>query len=295
MFNAVLRWIAPGRRAASDFHCTTKAAVFPVVLAGLLVVALASTPEAAFARPTSSNTWQAMFDLQPGVTYTYTLTYETTGHGSGFSSGPGYGPGSGHAPGSAQAQGPGHGLSPGKAPGPGYGPGASAGAGFGPGRGGRGPIRGELNLWRSGGSSDEIRFWFTIDDVRINGTAPVDPQAVAGAVLVAALTSPTPISYEGIRLLTTVFQWTQWRDLFAESSFRHGLVWEVLQHPPHRFTAKQSGFFGPFHGQVTRGRDTVLELTIDLAKPLPLEIVAFDGRDRYTAELVQAPVRGPRR
>lgn len=308
MFSATVRTASFRRWAASGFHCTTKGetreghrkavagngvarekvartevdrrgvarngVAVMLALAGLMAaIAVAFTgaafafTDAAFARVSPHNTWQAMFDLQPGVTYTYTLMHQTTGRGSGFPPGPG------HAPGAS----------------------ANAGAGFGPGRSGGRPVRGELNLWRSGGANDEVRFWLTFDDVRINGTAPNDPQAVAGAVLVAALTNPTPVSYDGIRLLATVFHWTNWRDLFAGSTFRNGVVWEVLQHPPHRFTARQQGVFGPYYGELTRGRDPVLQLTIDLAKPLPLEIVAIDGRSRYVAELVQEPIRGPRR
>lgn len=233
--------------------------------AALLVVALALAAAVPMASAQPRNTWWSMFELQPGVTYTYTLTYEPARRSSGWS------------PWDWDWDGPG---SP---------------WGGGVGRRDDGVVRGELNLWRSGGARDEVRFWFTFGDVRVNGTAPVDPQAVAGAVLVAALTSADPIPAEGVSLLATVFHWTKWRDLFEKSTFRDGTVWEVVQHPPHRFTARQERFFNTYRGEITRGRDTVLELTIDLAQPLPLEIVAHEGRDRYVVQLVQQPVTGPRR
>jgi len=116
----------------------------------------------------------------------------------------------------------------------------------------------------------------------------------AAAVLVAALTGPDPLPGEAVRLLATAFHWTLWRDLFAQATFRDGFVWESLQNPAYRFTARQRGF-ALYEGEVTRGRDVVLELTIDLTKPLPLEIVAYDGRDRYEAVLMSSPVARPRR
>lgn len=257
------------QRVPSRVHCTTKdrgsrqrarTRIAAVLLGAVLVLGLVlSAADDTFAR----NTWRAVFDLQPGITYTYTLTYEQSGRG------------------------------PASPPWVWFGPDGPEG---GAGRSRFATITGELNLYRSGGADDTIRFWFTIDGVRVNGTAPNDPQAVAGAVLVAALTNTEPLSPEAVRLLTTVFHWTNWRDLFERSAFRNGTVWNVVQHPPHQFTARRQGFGDVYRGEITRGRDTVLEITIDLAKPLPLEIVAWDGRDRYVAALaVQEPVRGPRR
>lgn len=262
----VLRKAVPcGRRIPFGSHCTAKLSA--LLLGAVLVLGLVvATADDAFAR--TANTWRAMFDLQPGITYTYALSYEPSGRGPGAPPWVWFGPG-------------------GDAGGGGHGPG---------GRSGHGSVFGELSLYRSGGVGDEVRFWFTMDGVRVNGTAANDPQAVAGAVLVAALTNPEPISPDGLRLLATVFHWTNWRDLFERSTFRSGTVWNVVQHPPHQFTARRQGFSDVYHGEVTRGRDTVLEITIDLARPLPLEIVALNGRDRYMAALqIQEPVRGPRR
>lgn len=258
--------------AAGDNHAARRRSIrrrFAAALrtaalaAALAAAAVAAAGDAAAAR--IGNTWRAMFELQPGVTYTYTLTYQAPGRS------PAIPPWQGNMPGGPEAGG---------------GPGAGRRTDY---------VTGELHLWRSGGVNDEVRFWFVVDGVRVNGTAPADPQAVAGAVLVAALTSPEPISTEGVRLLATVFQWTRWRDLFAQATFRNGTVWEVLQHPTLRFTARQYGFSGSYRGEVVRGRDTVLEIAIDVSRPLPLEIVAFEGRHRYRAELVQEPVWGPRR
>lgn len=255
------------RRTSLGFHCTTKGrAAGAALVLTLALGAVLAAGGAAEAR--GVNTWLALFDLEPGVTYTYELTYET----------------------------------PARTPSPpwwvGYAPGGPGAGGHGPGGAGNNrtaALTGQLTLRRTGGPNDQVRFAFTVGDVRVSGAAPADPQAVAGAVLVAALTGPRPVSPEGVRLLATVFQWTQWRDLFERSTFRTGTVWEVQQQPPYRFTARQQGFFGTYKGEVQRGRDTVMEITIDLGQPLPLDIVAFDGRDRYRARLVQEPVWGPLR
>jgi len=277
MFNA--RWSGK-RNKLFGFHCTATrpiatrpAGVRPARPGKAMAAALAWLTAAAVlavfaaaAQAQPSRTWREMFDLQPGVTYTYTLTYESDSRG-------------------------------GRPPWLWVTPDGWSWDGWsweGPGRGGQRVITGQLNLYRTGGGRDEVRFWFVFGDVRVNGSAPVDPQAVAGAVLVAALTGPDPLPGEAVRLLATAFHWTLWRDLFAQATFRDGFVWESLQNPAYRFTARQRGF-ALYEGEVTRGRDVVLELTIDLTKPLPLEIVAYDGRDRYEAVLVSSPVAGPRR
>ena len=113
-------------------------------------------------------------------------------------------------------------------------------------------------------------------------------------MLVAALTGPRPVSPEGVRLLATVFQWTQWRDLFERSTFRTGTVWEVQQHRP---TASPPGS-RVFRHVPGRGRQRAATPSGDHHRPGPAaasEIVAFDGRDRYRARLIQEPVWGPRR
>lgn len=249
---------APGAAAARNgaFRTWLLAAALLLTVLGLLAVWTAP------ASAQANRTWRALFDLQPGATYTYTLMYEPQ---SGVRRLP----------------------EPWWAP-PGW-PEVLVG------RSGQRTVVGQLNLYRTGGAFDEVRFWFVFGDVRVSGTAPVDPQAVAGAVLVAALTGPEPLPDEAARLLATVFQWTAWRDSWARSTFRDGTVWETVQNPPYRFTARQRGISSVYDGQLTLGREVVLEMTIDLGQPLPLEIVSYAGNDRYRAVLEQQPGSGPRR
>ncbi len=155
----------------------------------------------------------------------------------------------------------------------------------------RDDVRGELNLWRSPGRSDEIRFWYTIDGVRGNGTAPSDPSALVGAVLLSGLTGPQALSQEGLRALATPFAWIQWFDLFETSEFRRGTVWEVLQQPPLRFTAQRTGGRSQYSGEVMYGRETMLHLRIDLRRPLPSEVTSRIAGRRYTAELADPSQR----
>lgn len=159
------------------------------------------------------------------------------------------------------------------------------------GRGDREDGRGELNLWQTPGSEDEIRFWYSVDGVRGNGTAPAEPHALAGAVLLSALTGPEPLSQDALRLLVTPLYWVEWSDRFMESEFRRGVVWQVFQHPPLRFTARQTGRGSNFSGELTYGREVLLELTLDLSHPLPTEVTSHYGRNRYVAELVDTQGR----
>lgn len=163
------------------------------------------------------------------------------------------------------------------------------------GRHGRRGPRGELNLVRSHGFVDEIRFWYEIDGVRGSGTAAADARSVTGAVLLSALTAPESLSLDALRVLATPFHWVQWYELFAESTFRDGLVWQVFEHPPQRFTAERRGRSLEFSGQVTVGRDVVALITVDTSRPLPLTVESRYGRSRYEARLVVSPGRGPLR
>lgn len=153
---------------------------------------------------------------------------------------------------------------------------------------------GELNFSLVG-REDEIRFWFDVDGVRGNGTAPNDVRALAGSVLVAALTGPEPLSAEGLRLLATPFQWVQWYDSFAMSTFRNGVVWRVSEQPPHRFDATPYNGRTRFWGELTRGRDLILEMGVDLREPLPWDVIARDGWNVYRAELEPVSGTGRRR
>lgn len=182
-----------------------------------------------------TSTWGQLFNLLPGVPYTYTLEY-----------------------------------SPGRD------------WGWYPGGGRTTPLAGELTFTRIGGR-DEIRFSFSVDGVKGSGKAPYDAHALAGAVVLAALTSDEPISPEGLRLLLAPFHWVQWYDLFASSNFRNGTVWHVSQHPPYRFTATSTAQRWTYKGRLTLGRDVVMDLVLNVHEPLPREIVVYDGRDRYKA------------
>lgn len=229
---------------------------------------------------TASGKWNALFQLTPGETYTYVLTYDKNRNPQRFPTGAGSSPSGSHGPSlwswmSGSSWWPSGGGSAGR-PGPNSKP----------------LTTGEINFNLA---RDEIRFWFEVDGVRGTGTAPKDVRALAGAVLVAALTGPEPISQEGMRLLATAFQWVQWYDLFADATFRHGLVWQVSQHPPHRLTAAPYSGRHVYWAELTRGRDVILELGIDLREPLPWDIIAVDGWDVYRAELVSTSGPGLRR
>lgn len=150
--------------------------------------------------------------------------------------------------------------------------------------------KGRLNLWIPPGQKEEIRFWYSIDGVHKSGVAPNDPHGLVGALVLSALVGTDPLSLESLRLLTTPFQWVQWADQFLESSFRHGVIWEVYQHPALRFSADRRGN-ETYEGEVTLGRDTLLELRIKLSDPLPERIVSRYGRDVYQAELESTPPR----
>lgn len=211
----------------------------------------ASGAGSGFVPSRASGSWEALFQLVQGETYTYKLTHDMTRNARWSTD---YElhrlrPAPNHKPQTA----------------------------------------GELNFSLVG-RRDEIRFWFDIDGVRGNGTAPNDVRALAGAVLVAALTGPEPLSAEGLRLLATPFQWMQWYDSFAMSTFRDGVVWRVSEHPPHRFTATPYSGRTRFWGELTRGRDVILEMGVDLREPLPWDVIARDGWNVYRAEL--EPVSG---
>jgi|GEM_PF-6515507 len=148
--------------------------------------------------------------------------------------------------------------------------------------------RGTLNLWVPPGETNEIRFWYTVDGVRRSGTAPNDPHGLAGALLLSALAGPEPLPEGALRLLVTPFLWVQWADMFFESDFKSGVVWEVYQHPPLRFTAERERP-GVYSGEATSGREVLLVLRIDLAKPLPERVESRYGRDVYVAELAGQP------
>lgn len=150
--------------------------------------------------------------------------------------------------------------------------------------------RGTLNLWVSPGGADEIRFWYTVDGIHKNGVAPNDPHALVGALLLSALVGTDPLATDAVRLIATPFQWVHWADLFLESDFRGGIVWEVYQHPPIRFSANRQGG-DTYSGEVTMGRETVLELRLQLTQPLPQRVVSRHGRNAYVAELAAEPPR----
>lgn len=236
----------------------------------------------------SSRAWNTLAQLKSGETYTYVLTYDVSRNPQRFPADGGHGSSGGSW--GASPSGPG---SWGSVPG-----GTGSGA-FGtppvsarPGPHHKPVTTGELNFtW----IRDEIRFWFEVDGVRANGTAPNDIRALAGAVLVAALTGPEPLTPEAARLLATPFQWIQWYDLFAESTFRTGLVWQVSQHPPHRLTAGLYSGRHVYWAELTRGRDAILEMGIDLREPLPWDVIAYDGWDVYRAQLVSTAEPGLRR
>lgn len=181
-------------------------------------------------------TWAQVFNMLPGVTYTYKLEYSTI---------------------------PDRGWPA-------------------PGRGNR--IQGELNMTRVGGK-DEIQFSFNVGGVRGGGTVPYDIHALAGGVFVAAMTSPKTPSLEALQLLATPFYWVEWYDLFTKSNFRNGLVWQTYDNPPYRFNATSVNGWWSYNGRLTRGRDVVMDLAIDVHDPWPSEITVYGERSQFKAVL----------
>lgn len=156
-------------------------------------------------------------------------------------------------------------------------------------------IQGELNLELDARDSNKVRFWYRVDGVHGNGTAFNSPEAVVGAITLAALSGTDELSSDALQLLLAPFHWVRWHSLFVESAMRRGVVWEVFEHPPHRFSVRHiHSTHGErrYTGEVTRGKQTVLELTLDVNRPLPLEIVRVVDSKRYEAELRVSLGRG---
>lgn len=142
---------------------------------------------------------------------------------------------------------------------------------------------GELNITRSGST---VRLSYNVGSASGTVTAPYDPQAMVGALLLDALTH-TSIDYAGMQLLATPFKFTPWLEQFSEATFRNGRVWEVSGHPPLRFEAQQKGWRSDseWEGQLRQGSRTLLSMEVDLNQPLPVYLETRDGEYRFTAEL----------
>lgn len=137
-----------------------------------------------------------------------------------------------------------------------------------------------------------IRFWYDVGSISGNGTAPADPQALAGAVLLSAMSQAGRADVETLRLLAAPFYWVNWLDQFYDARFRNGIVWEEFTSPPTRFEAQQTWPFSTeYEGKFTVGRETVARLSLDLWEPLPEHIVVFDGRWEFSAQLTSVPQR----
>lgn len=155
----------------------------------------------------------------------------------------------------------------------------------------RGAIRGELSFSPTYGGS--VRFSYNVNGISGQGTAPADPQALAGAVLLSAVSRSGNVDVETLQLLAAPFYWVNWVDQFYDARFRNGIVWEEFTSPPTRFEAKQTfgAFSTSYEGQFIVGRDTVARLWLDLWEPLPERIVVMDGRWEFSAQLMNASQR----
>lgn len=152
-------------------------------------------------------------------------------------------------------------------------------------------VSGELSMVRSGSA---VRMSYKIGGASGTVTAPYDPQAMVGALLLDALTN-TSIDYAGVQLLATPFKFTPWLEQFGEAVLRDGRVWEVSGNPPIRFDAQPKSWRNDYEwtGQIRQGSRTILTLEIDVDEPLPVYLETRDGEYRFTAELrvQRAPVR----
>lgn len=152
-------------------------------------------------------------------------------------------------------------------------------------------VRGELSFTPLADGS--IRFWYDVGEISGHGTAPADPQALAGAVLLSAMAQAGRANVETLQLLAAPFYWVNWTDQFYDARFRNGIVWEEFTSPPTRFEAKptRGAFSTTYEGQITVGRETVARLWLDLWEPLPERIVVLDGRWEFSAQLTSVPQR----
>lgn len=152
-------------------------------------------------------------------------------------------------------------------------------------------VRGELSFTPL--ADGTIRFWYDVGAISGHGTAPADPQALAGAVLLSAVSQAGRANVETLQALAAPFYWVNWLDQLYNARFRNGIVWEEFTSPPTRFEAQQTWPFGTaYEGKFTVGRETVARMWLDLWEPLPERIVVFDGRWEFSAQLTSAP-QGP--
>jgi len=151
-------------------------------------------------------------------------------------------------------------------------------------RRGRPVFYGELRLTRSG---SQVTVDYRVDRATGRVTAPDDPLALTGALVLAAVNGSQGLDYESLQLLLTPLRFAQWAELFAEARFRNGRVWEDYAQPPVRFEANEVGPRGGrvYEGRVRRGSETLFTLMIDLDEPLPVWVEAEGGDWRFTAEL----------
>lgn len=152
-------------------------------------------------------------------------------------------------------------------------------------------VRGQLSFTLL--ADGTIRFWYDVGAISGHGTAPADPQALSGAVLLSAMSQAGRANVETLQLLAAPFYWVNWLDQLYNARFRNGIVWEEFTSPPTRFEAQQTRSFGTaYEGKFTVGRETVARMWLDLWEPLPEHIVVFDGRWEFSAQLTSVP-QGP--
>lgn len=151
-------------------------------------------------------------------------------------------------------------------------------------RWGRAALDGELRLERSG---SQMRITYSVGKTTGRAVTASDPQAIVGGLMLAAMTGSDALSYEALELLVTPLKFVQWLDSFADARFRDGRVWEEFAQPPVRFEAREVRRWdqSAYEGEVRRGSQTVLSMSIDLDQPLPLRVESTSGEWRFVAEL----------
>lgn len=152
-------------------------------------------------------------------------------------------------------------------------------------RRGRYSFDGELNVALSG---SVLHYWYNVGKMSARGTSTYDPQALAGGILISAFTGSPALDWPEMQLLATPFHFVEWFDQFKGANYAHTVVWEEFTQPATRLQVSRRGWFNDsvFDGVVRRGRDTLLELEIDLHRPLPVKSVVVNGDWRFEAELV---------
>jgi hypothetical protein len=135
---------------------------------------------------------------------------------------------------------------------------------------------------------EEIEFRYDLNGLSVSGSSLNNPQALIGALTLSYL-SASGSDMDILRLLLSPLQFINWTDQFSECSFRIGTVWRLNYNPPVTFEVNRQNIGGTgrrYEGTITSGRSRIMDLTIDLFQPLPVNVRVYGtGNWQYVAEL----------